>query len=68
MSCLKTFPREVNDAFAHYLSGCPFAPILDDVSLLLQQAPVQVFRDHTAGIDALSGDTYVVGSVAASGE
>lgn len=50
----------MNYASAYYMSGCPIWSIPFALSPVLQQAPVQVFRDHTAGVDALSESKQLV--------
>ena len=49
---------EERDVGTDYLPGCAIAPVLRDVSDVLQPTPVQVPGDRTAGADAVSGDAY----------
>ena len=47
--------------------GYPSGPISPPLSALLQPTPVQVFRDHTAGLDALPKRSDPVRNIAPSG-
>jgi hypothetical protein len=58
IGCLDDLTSEERDVDTDYLPGCAIAPVLRDVSEMLQPTPVQVLGDRTAGADAVSGDAY----------
>ena len=56
---------EERHVYPNYLSGCATAQVLRELSEVLQQTPVQVPGDRTAGLDVVLRRVYLVGAVAA---
>ncbi len=50
---------EERDVDTDCLSGCAVAPVLRDVSEMLEPTPVSVPGDRTAGVDVVSRNPYV---------